>query len=237
MPIASATMVEYWERLEPEMDAKKMDITALADALKISYQAVAKVRNGGSFGSANNIKAAKLFGLNPEWLATEKGPKYAGKREFSALPAPLIGERLQNLSFGPEIKGDLVPLISWVQAGTWKEASDPFQPGEAESWLACPKTHSSNTFALRVRGESMTAPHGNTRTYPAGCVIFVDPEQCMPKNGDRIIAKLLASEEVTFKVYKNEDGRQWLQPLNPTHDKLVEEFRVIGTVIGKWEDE
>lgn len=54
--------------------------------------------------------------------------------------------------------------------------------------------------------------------------------------GDRVVACLLDANEVTFKVYKNEDGRQWLQPLNPTHEPIREPFRVLGTVLGKWED-
>lgn len=141
-----------------------------------------------------------------------------------------------NVSEGPAIRG-LVPLISWVRAGNWCEASDPLQPGDAEEWLPCPAAHSQGTFALRVRGDSMTAPHGNSRTYPEGCIIFVDPERKNPVNGDRIVACLEGSHEVTFKIYKNEDGRQWLQPLNPSHEPIREAFHVLGTVIGKWEPE
>lgn len=81
----------------------------------------------------------------------------------------------------------------------------------------------------------MTAPHG--RSYPEGCIIFVDPEQRQPVNGQRVIAKLVGSEDVTFKVYKEEDGSRWLQPLNQAHPPLRGSFRIIGTVIGKWEDE
>ncbi|MNL74401.1 LexA repressor [compost metagenome] len=83
----------------------------------------------------------------------------------------------------------------------------------------------------------MTAVHGNGRTYPAGCIIFVDPEKRTPSNGDRIIAKMEGSDEVTFKVFKNEDGRMWLLPLNPSHEPIREPFKVLGTVIGKWEDD
>jgi len=54
--------------------------------------------------------------------------------------------------------------------------------------------------------------------------------------GDWIIAKLAGSDEVTFKIYKNEDGRQWLMPLNPQHEPIREEFKVLGTVIGMWVD-
>ena len=140
-----------------------------------------------------------------------------------------------NVSPGPAIRGR-VPLISWIQAGAWCKAENPQQKEEAERWFDCPVNHSASTFTLRVRGDSMTAPHGNSRTYPEGCFIFVDPEKRSPDNGDRVVACMEGSDEVTFKVYKNEDGRQWLQPLNPSHEPIRDRFKVLGTVLGKWED-
>ena len=81
----------------------------------------------------------------------------------------------------------------------------------------------------------MTSPHG--KSYPQGSYIIVDPAKVSPDNGDRIIAKLEGSAEVTFKVYKDEDGRKWLAPLNSSHQPITEPFKVLGTIIGKWEDE
>lgn len=143
-------------------------------------------------------------------------------------------ELVENTEPAPDVQIG-VPLISWIQAGSWNEASDPFQPGEAESYVASMKPHSGRAYALRVRGDSMTAPYG--KSYPAGSIIIVEPERRSPNNGERIIAKLVGSDEVTFKVYKEEDGRRWLQPLNPSHEPIREPFKVLGTVIGKWEDE
>lgn len=141
---------------------------------------------------------------------------------------------VENTAPAPPFQG-AVPLISWITAGNWAEASDPLQPGDAQEWLPCMRAHSDKAFALRVRGDSMTAPHG--RSYPEGCIVFVDPELRSPDNGARVIAKMNGTDEVTFKVYKEEDGRRWLQPLNPAHLPIRDEFRVLGTVIGKWEDE
>lgn len=200
---------------------------------------------------------SKTIGKSPaqisQWLNGSKDSK-TGKprtmsrdtaREIERLTGKPIGwmdqptesefKTVANTSPGPDIRGR-VPLISWVRAGAFCEAADPFVPGDAERWMDCPVNHSETTFALRVRGDSMTAPTGNGRTYPEGCVIFVDPEKRSPVNGDRIVACLDGSHEVTFKVYKNEDGRQWLQPLNPSHEPIRETFRVLGTVLGKWED-
>lgn len=130
----------------------------------------------------------------------------------------------------------LLPLISWVRAGDWDVANDYLQPGDAEGWYYCPRPTSQSSYVLKVRGDSMTAPSGAKRSYPEGSLIFVDPEKRAPVNGDRIIAKLEGSDEVTFKVYKNEDGRQWLMPLNPQHEPIRDSFKVIGTVIGMWMD-
>jgi SOS-response transcriptional repressor LexA len=142
---------------------------------------------------------------------------------------------LANVEAGPVLRGQ-VPLISWVRAGEWCEASEPLARADVERWMDCPVSHSAGTYALRVRGDSMTAPSGAARSYPEGSFIFVDPERRSPVNGERVVACLKDSNEVTFKVYKNEDGKQWLMPLNPLHEPIREKFHILGTVLGKWED-
>lgn len=141
---------------------------------------------------------------------------------------------ISNTEAAPAVQQG-VPLISWIRAGNWDEANDPFAPGDAEAWIPSMKQHSERAYALRVRGDSMTSPHG--KSYPEGSIIIVEPERRSPVNGERIVAKVEGSTEVTFKVFKEEDGRRWLQPLNPAHLPIREPFKVLGTVIGKWEDE
>lgn len=206
---------EFGERLlHARKHAKKTQVQT-ANAVGMSQGSYAELEKIGQ-GSTFTVAIAKFFGVNPEWLESGKGGMLA------------------NVSTTRAFSGE-VPVISWIQAGSWNEAADSFQPGEADRYLPIVRGHSANTFALKVRGDSMTAQHG--KSYPEGCYIIVDPARCTPVNGERIVAKLEGTDEVTFKVYKEEDGRRWLAPLNQMHPPIFEPFKVIGTVISKFEDE
>ena len=201
----------------------KMSNAEFARACEVTAAAVTSWLNG----STKNLKAdtaqkmERATGYRAGWLIDGWLPKML---------------KTSNVYQGPDIQGH-IPLISFVKAGSWDGVVDNLAPGEAEDWLPCIRPHSLGTYALRVEGESMTALHGNMRSYPHGCIIFVDPEKRNPTSGDRVVARLGESDKVTFKIYKNEDGHQWLQPINPMNPPIRDEFTVIGTVIGKWEDE
>ncbi|SFU99367.1 SOS-response transcriptional repressor LexA (RecA-mediated autopeptidase) [Paenacidovorax caeni] len=196
---------------------------ALAKKANVSQGTIGNIESGLRKRPRDLLAIAEALNVSPKWLETGDVPK--------ALPTKSVA----NVEPGPEIRGR-VPLISWVQAGAWCHAADPHPPGQVDRWMDCPVSHSPSSFALRVRGDSMTAPHGHGKSYPEGSYIFVDPERRTPVNGDRVVACLSGTDEVTFKVYKNEDGRQWLQPLNPAHEPIRDNFHIIGIVLGKWED-
>lgn len=227
-------MKEMWT---PEQEAERLR-ERFAGLNKAAFARTHKVPGGPSMLSQHlsghrplNLAAATAYATGLGVPLEEISPRLAADVAAATLPSRGL---ISNVTPGPAIRG-LVPLISWVRAGSWCEASDPLQPGDAEEWLPCPANHSPGTFALRVRGDSMTAPHG--RTYPEGCIIYVDPERKSPVNGERVVACLAGQHEVTFKTFKDEDGRRWLQPLNPSHEPIREAFHVLGTVIGKWEPE
>lgn len=179
------------------------------------------------------------IGCRPEWLETGEPPMAEGKVLLPSSDFKVAEPRAHyaantNVEAGPDVKGR-IPLISGVQAGMWTEAVDIYEPGYAERWLPILKNNGEDTFALRVTGDSMTSRFG--KSYPEGCIVFVDPNQRNPNNGDRIIAKLAGCDEVTLKVFTQEAGRRWLRPLNENYPSIFEEFTVVGKVVGKWEDE
>ncbi|MBA6095617.1 helix-turn-helix domain-containing protein [Pseudomonas juntendi] len=172
----------------------------------------------------NVERIAKALGVTTDWL---------WKGEGSSQPP--LGPTA-NVEPGPKVRG-FVPLISWVQAGAWCEMQEPFELEAAEAWLPCAVSHSSSTFALRVRGLSMFNPH-ERRSFREGDIIFVDPARDY-ENGSLVIVKLANSKEATFKQLVAEGERYFLKPLNPSWpDPIIElpsDATICGVVVSKVE--
>jgi len=120
-----------------------------------------------------------------------------------------------------------IPIISWVQAGDWQNAEDPFQPGQADEWTITVETSHQNAFALIVHGDSMQPGfHEND-------IITVDPGR-EPKNGDYIVAK--NGNEATFKQLVIDGSSVFLKPLNsryPIKDMTGVDFVIVGVIVEK----
>lgn len=194
-----------------------------------STQAISKWLNGESVPEADSmVVLCSWLKVRREWL------------EYGVLPKEQTGSNnVRILSGGGESniseithRFGKVPLISWVQAGAWCEAN--FEQPDGESWLSCPVPISKNGYALRVLGDSMTNP-GPGRSYPTGCIIFVDPE-AETKAGDRVIARVPRTNEATFKVLVEDAGRQFLKPINPQYPiiDITEETHICGKVVGSF---
>lgn len=194
-----------------------------------STQAVSKWLNAEAVPEADSMVALSLWlNVRREWLEYGISPK-KGIGQGNILQ--LQGELESNVSAVTKRYGK-VPLISWVQAGAWCEAN--FESNDGETWLSCPVTISGSGYALKVLGDSMTNP-GPGRSYPTGCIIFVDPE-AESKAGDRVIARVPRTNEATFKVLVEDAGRQFLKPINPQYPiiDITEETHICGKVVGSF---
>ncbi|WP_455825108.1 LexA family protein [Pseudomonas graminis] len=192
-------------------------------------QAISKWLNGDAVpGPDSMVVLCSWLNVRQEWL------------QFGVLPKkPAGGSNVHQLGAGSDSnvreitrRFGKVPLISWVQAGAWCESN--FEQHDGESWLSCPVPISKSGYALKVLGDSMTNP-GPGRSYPTGCIIFVDPE-AETKTGDRVIARVPRTNEATFKILVEDAGRQFLRPINPQYPiiDITEETHICGKVVGSF---
>ncbi|WMN15378.1 S24 family peptidase [Pseudomonas piscis] len=194
-----------------------------------SPQAISKWLNGDAIAEADSMVAlCSWLKVRREWLEYGVLPKeQTGNSNVHPFDAGYESNiRTIAQGFGK------VPLISWVQAGAWCESN--FEQHDGESWLSCPVPISSSGYALKVLGDSMTNP-GPGRSYPTGCIIFVDPE-VETKTGDRVIARVPRTNEATFKILVEDAGRQFLRPINPQYPiiDITEETHICGKVVGSF---
>ncbi|WP_447902739.1 S24 family peptidase [Pseudomonas serbica] len=192
-------------------------------------QAISKWLNGEAMAEADSMTAlCSWLNVRREWLEYGVAPKKQAIKPADHNSAIRDESNVSEINqrFGK------VPLISWVQAGAWCEAISNFESYDTDSWLSCPVPISNFGYALKVLGDSMTNPAPG-RSYPAGCIIFVDPE-IETKPGDRVIARLQRTNEATFKIYAEDAGRKFLRPINPQYPALeiTEETHICGKVVG-----
>lgn len=214
-------MSTFAERIQEALKDAGISQAELARRCAVRAPSVSDWLSGKtkSLTGMNLLKASQALGVSQEWLGTGKGKK----RLDEAADA--------NVGAGPDLhRFRPVPLISWVQAGDWQEVIDTLQPGEGEP-LFCPKAHGPHTFALRVRGMSMSP------RYDDGDVIFVDPD-VPADHGKNVVVRLETEMEATFKQLVIEDGRKFLKALNPDWTPRIMEISanatICGVVIGKW---
>lgn len=158
------------------------------------------------------------------------------ERILKILGISLSGIPDANVDENVKIRGK-VPLISWVQAGCWNEVIDIYACGDAEDWIPCPVQHGPRTFAVRIRGESMFNPHERW-SFRDGDIIFVDPDRSA-LHRSFVVAKLVDSQEATFKQLIIEGPDVLLKALNPSWPnqfmRVDGNMEICGVAIAKHE--
>lgn len=181
--------------------------------------------------AAVNLYLRGINALNLSFAAQMAGLLDVSIADFSKRLAKEAAVLLEdaNTAQGPELK-DKVPLISWVQAGSWTEVSNAYEMGQAETYYYCPVPHGPSTFALQVRGASMENPHGR-RSFYDGDIIFIDPDRCADHNS-LVVVKLDDSNEATFKQLIIEGDEHYLKALNPAWPDPMLKINGSATICG-----
>lgn len=206
-------------------------LRALAEKLEVKEGTINAWKSRGRIAKPEII-IAKCRGLSSDWLLTGTGPMFTNppnqpsEASTSNPPINAVPYTPEPSNVGPcnPVKGH-VPLISWVQAGTWTDIIDNYQPGDAEKWIPTAKKHGRNAFALVVHGDSMSP------RFPEGCEIVVDPSE-RAENNAFVVARI-NGDMATFKQLVIDGGRTYLKPLNERYkiiDVTGQPLEIIGPV-------
>ena len=177
----------------------------LAEATEIDQGAISRIENGRQgVTDAQMIAIAKVLDIHVSelWAATE-----ADDDAGMSQSAPPIAANAR-----------MVPLLGWVQAGSWTDPQAGDGHVEASDFVTTSTRVSRRSFALSVKGESMLNPRGEP-SFPPGTRIIVDPER-PASSGDLVIAQIDGEAETTFKRLVVDGGQQFLVPLNPQYPTL-----------------
>lgn len=192
-------------KAEAKERGEKLTQDDIADACGYTGQSVVSQYLNGRI--ALNLDALLKFSKALDFTPSEVSPRLG---KFMAPPSQENVERVDQPT-----SLHRYPVVSWVMAGNWAEAIEPFEPGCAEEYMETTyNAPEGKAFWLKVRGDSMTAPVGTS--VPEGSWILVDAS-LDAKPGDLVVAKLADSQEATFKRLVEDGGRRYLKALNPSY--------------------
>lgn len=153
----------------------------------------------------------------------EKDINVPGGESLSKL-AKYFNTSIDYILYGTEFEGNLItkmrriPVISWVQAGQFTECKAAGVFSEVDKWVETSLRIGDSSFALEVKGDSMTNPNG-LPTIPEGATVIVDPD-AEPLNGKIVVARLDGTNEATVKKLVIDGPQKFLVPLNPRYPNI-----------------
>lgn len=185
--------------------------------LKVEQSYINQENGNRGLTLANAQKYAKALKINLSWLVDGTGP----------MLGPVIPEGPSELV---EAQNFTVwaPEVGWVDAGRFSEGRiHGMAEDEHRKYHPCIHPRQS-VFALRIKPDCTSM----NRIAPPGSIIFVDYDD--KELIDRKNYVFMLDGETTFKRYRLDNGRIWLEPdSTEQHDIIMPSsgLRVIGRVI------
>ncbi|MHA6235225.1 LexA family protein [Pseudomonas mohnii] len=213
--------MEFKDRLKTARRHAKLNQIELAARAGITQTSISDLERGKSKATAHVVKIADACGVSAIWLSDNIGQMTDGISDSSESNVSETHQQTESYRY---------PVISWVAAGAWAEAVEPYPAGFSDRYEFSEYDSKGPAFWLEVKGDSMTSPVGQSITE--GTLILVDTEaEAAP--GKLVIAKLPDSNEATFKKLVNDGGKLFLKPLNPAWriEPFTEDCRIVGVVV------
>ncbi|MCY1507125.1 LexA repressor [compost metagenome] len=223
-------IADLFKRRRQELNMSQADVAEgvreLLGGEVFKQQSYAAIESGKTKHSRYLAQIARVLGIPPQAVdPASAAPRLA---QETIIPygekATVVGET-----------GRKLPVVGSIAAGTWCEAIDLFQPGDAEEWIDSPGPVGPKAFVLRIEGISMLNPAGPSSFAPNDRVV-IDPG-IEANAGDFVAAKIASSNGVTFKRLQFEDGEWFLEAINPDwsprYIRMTEEWHICGKAMWK----
>lgn len=205
----------------------KLSQLELANRIGITRVSVGKWESGLNQPKGRYLNdLAAALGVSVDWLLTGKDGDRGG---ISDIQPP----GYHNVEPAVIPQGSRVPILSYVQAGNWREVCEQATTFDGNvEYVSASVDIGPCGFGLWLRGNSMTP------FFNEGDLIIVDPDES-PRPGDYVVAKN-GSEEATFKKYRprgiDENGQEVFElvPLNddyPTMHSDRQHIEIIGVMV------
>ncbi|WP_179998052.1 LexA family transcriptional regulator [Acinetobacter sp. YH12239] len=228
---------EFSKRLHMAMDNAGYPVRGRARVLSkhfsVSDKGAGKWLNADAIPETSKIPLiAEFLKVNSEWLISGAGQMNLHSTQISKHESKYDN----NITTPFPITGRLIPVISWVQAGSWTSVDSVPNGTQFEEWLPPNPKCGKNGYGLEVVGESMLPD------FRPGDKIYVNPnfQTNDLKTGDLVIVSCEGDLEATFKKLIVESGNMYLQPLNPDWPEktipLVDGCKLVGKVVGLYRD-
>ncbi|ENV56501.1 hypothetical protein F951_02199 [Acinetobacter soli CIP 110264] len=208
-------------RLKELRKNKKITQQQIADAIGVSKTSVIYWEKGDNLPKHDSLMAlAQVLNVSSAYLLNgEENDKSDS-----------------NVSMPFQISGRLIPVISWVQAGTWTSVEAVPAGTQFDKWLPPNPKCGKHGYGLEVSGESMLPD------FRPGDKIYVNPDFQVSdlKTGDLVIVSSESGKAATFKKLIVETDNMYLQPLNPEWSEkaiaLEDGCKLVGKVVGLYRD-
>ncbi|HHP5405927.1 TPA: LexA family protein [Aeromonas veronii] len=205
------------ERIRELRKKHRLTQQKLGELIGVKKSSISQWENDEHSPSGDNLaQLSKVFGVSAHWLATGKGSPELSNVEPAVIP-----------------QGNRVPILSYVQAGNWREMCEQATAFDGNvEYVSAGGEIGPYGFGLWLRGDSMLPQ------FKEGDLIIVDPDES-PQPGDYVVAKN-GSDEATFKKYRprgiDENGQEVFElvPLNddyPTMHSDRQHIQIIGVMV------
>lgn len=216
-------MNTWTARIRSRMEALSMTQERLAHKMGLTRGAITHYLAGRRVPPLQQFKKlAAVLKADPAWL--QYGTSVKEKMGYLAAKETVKKGEIHTLQ-------KRIPLLTWEQVAEWIDVTK-LACDEIKEYVPHFYTDQLHWYALRVKGDAMTAPLGNSKSFHAGDMIIIDPTK-KAMHGNNVIALLPRSKEVTFKEYVIDGGVHYLKPLNPQYPivQISESTHICGVVV------